>query len=234
MIRGEKLDGLVLKKVSIGEADLLVTWYTREWGKIRTTVAGALKPKSRLAFGLLPFAENTLRVAGRREGLSFKLIGVSSGSPVLDQTDEVKNTLGFWLLEVVLKSTVDHQPNFFLYDSLWDFFQILGDKRFTHVDADLWRVLCLSRILEVLGWSLLAAGPDRLGPSPGATMSAGFMQWMRTAAGGGVVADDFYMSKDQRQAATQELPAMEQQFCSLLDRSIKADAAVNAIIKSYQ
>ena len=41
----ERADGIVLRKQSVTESSLIVTWYTRESGKLKTMAKGARRPK---------------------------------------------------------------------------------------------------------------------------------------------------------------------------------------------
>jgi len=41
----ERADGIVLRKQPVTESSLIVTWYTREFGKLKTMVKGARRPK---------------------------------------------------------------------------------------------------------------------------------------------------------------------------------------------
>ncbi|HUJ10508.1 MAG TPA: DNA repair protein RecO [Verrucomicrobiae bacterium] len=41
----ERADGIVLRKQPVTESSLIVTWYTREFGKLKTLAKGARRPK---------------------------------------------------------------------------------------------------------------------------------------------------------------------------------------------
>jgi len=41
----ERAEGVVLRKQSVTESSLIVTWYTREFGKLKTMAKGARRPK---------------------------------------------------------------------------------------------------------------------------------------------------------------------------------------------
>src|SRR6266436_2492972 len=41
----ERADGIVLRRQPVTESSLLVTWYTREFGKLKTLAKGARRPK---------------------------------------------------------------------------------------------------------------------------------------------------------------------------------------------
>lgn len=50
-----RVDAIVIKTSDLGEADRLVTSYTRQRGRHRAVARGARRPKSRLAAGVQPF-----------------------------------------------------------------------------------------------------------------------------------------------------------------------------------
>ena len=41
----ERAEGIVLRRQSVTESSLIVTWYTREFGKLKTLAKGARRPK---------------------------------------------------------------------------------------------------------------------------------------------------------------------------------------------
>lgn len=154
MIRSEKLTGVVLKRTPIGEADLLVTWFTAELGKIRTVAKSALRTKSRLAYGLSPFSETEVRIAGKLENVSLKLIGAIPKRVILTNPGELEMVLSSWVFELILKGSPDHERNQHLYEVLIQSLEVLGGEKFTSEFADAWRVFFTERIMKSLGWSI--------------------------------------------------------------------------------
>ena len=63
-------EALILKHVPFGEADLLVTFFTRERGKIRAVARGARRSNSKLVGHLEPLTQVNLSVAQGRGGLA--------------------------------------------------------------------------------------------------------------------------------------------------------------------
>ena len=56
-------EALILKHVPFGEADLLVTFFTRERGKIRAVARGARRSNSKLVGHLEPLTQVNLSLA---------------------------------------------------------------------------------------------------------------------------------------------------------------------------
>jgi DNA repair protein RecO (recombination protein O) len=44
----ERAEAIVLRNQSVTESSLIVTWFTREFGKLKTLAKGARRPKSPL------------------------------------------------------------------------------------------------------------------------------------------------------------------------------------------
>ena len=65
--RSVRVEAVVLRHVDWGEADRLLSLYTREMGKIRSVAKGARKQRSRKAGHLEPFTRVTLQLARGRD-----------------------------------------------------------------------------------------------------------------------------------------------------------------------
>lgn len=149
-----KLTGFVLKRQQLGEADLLVTWFTREQGKLRTVAAAGARSGSRLSFGLNPGFEASLRVVGRGSGSMYKLAGVTIQQQLLKIEDETRMLALAWLLELVLRSTPDEEGNVDFYDRVVSGFKLLNSPEFSRQYVHTWQFFLGFSIVEILGWSL--------------------------------------------------------------------------------
>jgi DNA repair protein RecO (recombination protein O) len=65
--RSLRVEGIVLHHSDIGEADRLLTIYSRELGKIRAVAKGVRKPRSRKAGHIEPFSQAILLLARGRD-----------------------------------------------------------------------------------------------------------------------------------------------------------------------
>ena len=74
----ETVDALVLKQVDYGEADLIVTVLTKEYGKMSFRARGARRKKSRNAGKILPCMKSQFRFDLREGKTMFILKGVNS------------------------------------------------------------------------------------------------------------------------------------------------------------
>ena len=65
--RSFRAEAVVLRHADWGEADRILTLYTREQGKVRAVAKGARKMRSRKAGHLEPFTHITLQLARARD-----------------------------------------------------------------------------------------------------------------------------------------------------------------------
>ena len=85
--RTYRCEGLTLRKASIGEADLVVTVFTGDHGKVRAVAKGARRSSSRLVGHLEPLTLARLSMARGRE------LDIVTQAEVIDGFPEVKGNL---------------------------------------------------------------------------------------------------------------------------------------------
>lgn len=123
--RTQRVEGIVLKHADFGEADRLVTLFTREEGKLRAIAKGARKPGSRKGGHLEPFTRVSL------------LLGRGREIPVVEQAEAVELNaalssnlvaLGYaaYVVELVDKFSADHDENRGVYRLTRDTLQRLA------------------------------------------------------------------------------------------------------------
>lgn len=61
-------EAIAIHKLRLSETSLLVTWMTRDWGKLKTTARGALQPKSPLAGRVDLFHESLITIQASSKG----------------------------------------------------------------------------------------------------------------------------------------------------------------------
>jgi DNA repair protein RecO (recombination protein O) len=153
MSREEKITGIVLKKQTLGEADELVTLFTKEKGKIRVKVVSAKRIGNRLRGSLLPISEVRIRIV--EAGTIPKLIGAETlllFRGIHESPEKV--TFFYWLSEVMIKATADEVEDPRLYLLIKKALQKLDaleeDSQYIQI------LLCYTaiRLVEVIGFSL--------------------------------------------------------------------------------
>ena len=111
---------LCLRRREHGESDLIVTFLTREQGKLAVVARGVRKPRSRHAAVCQPFALARLQLATRAEG---------GGLPTLAQAELLetfydlradldRSARAAYLLELCDLALPDHEPQPLLFDLL--------------------------------------------------------------------------------------------------------------------
>ncbi len=115
---------IVIKKNLFSEGNEIITFYTRENGKVRAVARAVKSAKSKLAFGLenlfysdieLSPSKKLAVITGVRAASTFKNI----------RTDLEKVYLALHASEIILKSTVDEEPNSELFDLFLEFLTYL-------------------------------------------------------------------------------------------------------------
>ena len=120
-----KDEGIVLKTIKLGEADRIVTVFTRSHGKVRAVAKGVRKTKSRFGARLEPFTQVDLMIY---KGRSLDTI---TSADILRSFDEVRTdylclTSAAALVEVVEKITPEREKAFSTYALLLAGLESLG------------------------------------------------------------------------------------------------------------
>lgn len=113
--RTYRAEGLVLKNIPFGEADLLVTLYTRETGKVRAVAKGARRTSSKLVGHFEPLTVTRLSLARGRN------LDVVNQVEVLDNFARLKSDLssvarGLYVAELVDGFGPESSANPAMYD----------------------------------------------------------------------------------------------------------------------
>lgn len=114
-----KTQAVVIGRMALGESDRLVTFYTREFGKVRGVAKGARRPRSRYGSSLELFTQGQLLFfETERSDLarvdSFDIL--HPFQPVREDLDRLTN--GSWVVECLGRLTADRDPNSALYGLL--------------------------------------------------------------------------------------------------------------------
>ena len=138
---------VILKRMDLGEADRIVTLFSRDAGKIRAVAKGVRRTTSRAAGHLEPFTLSDVMFAVGRE------LDVISQADTLEsfraiREDLVLTTHAYYLAEVVDLLTEDRLENRAVFDAL------VGGMRDLAASADAWLVLVIFhlRLLQALGY----------------------------------------------------------------------------------
>jgi DNA repair protein RecO (recombination protein O) len=138
---------IVLKRMDLGEADRIVTLYSRDHGKLRAVAKGVRRTTSRSAGHLEPFTLTDVLLAVGRE-----LDVVSQADTLLSfrnvREDVVLTSHGYYLVELTDALTGDRLENAAVFDALVEGFTALGRRQ----DARLVVMTFVLRLLDALGF----------------------------------------------------------------------------------
>lgn len=114
-VRLHRIECIVLRRRDLGEADRILTIFSRERGKLRVVAKGVRKTQSRLAGHLEPFARTSVLLA---EGRNLDIISqaqIVEPFRVLRDSESGIACAGY-VSDLLDQLTVDEQPNVVLYE----------------------------------------------------------------------------------------------------------------------
>ena len=120
-----KTEGIILKRTNYGEADRILTIFTKHYGKIRVMAKGVRKLSSRKAGSLELFNQSLLFLV---KGKNMDLITEAGVVNLFKnwRKDLSKVALAYYFCELVDKLTPDNQPHPLVFELLRQAFLKLG------------------------------------------------------------------------------------------------------------
>lgn len=146
--RTQRADSIVLKHREWGEADRILTLFTREHGKIRAIAKGVRKIRSRRAGHLEPFTHVTLQLAQSKDLPIITQADMVEGFLPLRE-DLVRITQASYAVELLDKFTYEEGENVSLFKLLKS---TLGRLAQTELDAALVLRYYEMRLLDFTGF----------------------------------------------------------------------------------
>src|ERR1043166_140870 len=108
---------IILKRMDLGEADRIVTFYARDVGKVRAVAKGVRRATSRSAGHLEPFTlSDVLFAVGRELDVISQVDTLESFRTIRENLD--LTTHAFYLTELVDLLTEDRSENHVVFDTL--------------------------------------------------------------------------------------------------------------------
>jgi DNA repair protein RecO (recombination protein O) len=138
---------ILLRKTRFSETSLIVTWFTRDHGRLKTVVKGALRPKSRFAGVLDLFFDCDITIArSAKSELHTLREAVLRDARAGLRTDHRRVALASYFVELVELTTEPEHPAPELYDLLRRAFCFLdqnpaGPRALLHFEGELVRML---------------------------------------------------------------------------------------------
>lgn len=143
----ETTPAILLRKTKLTETSLIVTWFTAEFGKIKTVAKGARQPKSRFAGTLDLFFDCDVHFARSRKSELHTLREVILKNPHAGLRNEHSRVaLAAYFVELIELVTEPDHPAPELYDLLQRAFRHLSENAATkramlHFESELVRLL---------------------------------------------------------------------------------------------
>lgn len=127
MIRSYKTEGIIIRRKNFGEADKILTIFSKHYGKIRAIAKGVRKPTSRKA-GVLELFNHCRLVLHKGKNLD-----IISEAEIIDsfsswRKDLLKVQLAFYFGELVDKLTAEEQKNKVVFELLKNSLKSLGKR----------------------------------------------------------------------------------------------------------
>jgi len=144
-----RAEAIVLRKQTVTESSLLVTWYTREFGKLKTLAKGARRPKGPFQGKLdLFYRDEIVFLESRRSDLHL-LHDCFLEAPHKRLRESVESVAAAsYVCELVDLATAPEDPNTKLFDILTGALDVLENLR-SHPTVLIWFEL---HLLAATGW----------------------------------------------------------------------------------
>jgi len=122
-----KTEGIILKRTNYGEADRILTIYTKNHGKIRALAKGVRKLQSRKAGSLELFNHAILFLI---KGKNLDLVTEAQSLNLFKswRKNLIKVGIAYYLCELVDKLTPDNQPHEAVFELLKETLKKIGQK----------------------------------------------------------------------------------------------------------
>lgn len=115
----ERADAIVLRCRPVTESSLLITWFTREWGKLKTLAKGARRPKSPLRGKIdLFYRDEILFLRSRRSELHLLHDCFLENPHAVLRRSVAQLTAAAYVCELVELATVAEDANAAVFETL--------------------------------------------------------------------------------------------------------------------
>jgi DNA repair protein RecO (recombination protein O) len=144
-----RTEAIVLKTLDYGESDQIVTFYTREYGKIKGIAKGARRSKKRFVNALEPFCCSAINFSRKDPDHLDFLEGCDVAFHFPEIRSDLEKTLtASYFLDLIDQFTPEHKKSEASFQLLYDFLVLLEKKK---TSASLLRLFEL-RLLRIAGY----------------------------------------------------------------------------------
>ncbi|QOY36178.1 DNA repair protein RecO [Anaerobacillus isosaccharinicus] len=158
----QKVEGIVIRTTDYGEANKILTLYTRELGKIGVMARGAKRPKSRLS------SISQLFTHGQYVFQKTSGLGVLNQGEMIQSFRDLREDLfltayGAYIVELLDKLTEQYEINPYLYELLFQTLKYIDEGLDYEVLTRIFEV----KMLKVAGIGLYVDGCSHCGATEG-------------------------------------------------------------------
>ena len=140
-----KTEGVIIKRRNFGEADRIVTIYTRDYGKVTAIAKGVRRPRSKKA-GHLELGNWCKVFIAKGKNLDLLTeIELKKAFGIANFNEEKANKI-YHLLEIVESLTPDEEKNFVVYTNLVNFLKMLQKDEDFNLISSVFKVKILSNL----------------------------------------------------------------------------------------
>lgn len=145
-----KTEAIVLGQHDFGEADKIVTLYTKQFGKVKAVAKGVRKIKSRFGSSMELFSHSHLMLYMQRK----RELYIVTGSNIIRTHKELRGNLnwfvtGSYIAELVDRLTEPEEPNLSLFSLILETFQEIPKQ-----DSDILIFIFVMKFLANAGYKL--------------------------------------------------------------------------------
>lgn len=153
ILRSYKIQAFILKRRNYGEADKIITVFSKEHGKLILMAKGIRRIHSRRAGVLELFNEVSLMVV-KAKGMDIAAEASIINSYLNFSKDYLKTQVAYQLIELIEKLTPENQPNEELYELIGKAFEYIKSTDIDKQKLDKVLIRFETRILEILGFGV--------------------------------------------------------------------------------
>lgn len=140
-----KTEGVILSRSNFGEADRIITIYTRDFGKITAIAHGVRRPRSKKAGHLELGSWCKLYIAHGKNMDVLTEVEIKKAFGI-DNFTETKANRIYHLLELINKLTPEHQKNQKLFLLLVNFLRLTGDDDDFNLISSIFKIKVMSNL----------------------------------------------------------------------------------------
>ncbi|HSX18881.1 MAG TPA: DNA repair protein RecO [Candidatus Saccharimonadales bacterium] len=140
-----RTEGIILRRRNFGEADRLITLYTKDFGKLTAIAKGVRRPRSKKA-GHLELASHCKVFIAKGKNIDILTEVELKKAFGIDNLTEDKTNRIYHLLELIDVLTVENQKNVPIYNLLLEFLKHLQSEDNFQLISSIFKIKLMSQL----------------------------------------------------------------------------------------